>query len=102
MSSPEAKAPEVELAERSAGLYDLVKAVLAAGVAEKVPDQTVQELLTLAVRLYSAKCEGEEPIDPFTDESVTATEVAFTTTSMLKAVQLEVFELTMWKSFGRI
>src|SRR6476660_4685430 len=61
MSSPEARAPEAELAERSAGLYDLVNAVLAAGVAEQVPDQTVQELLTMAVRLYSAKCDGEEP-----------------------------------------
>jgi hypothetical protein len=102
MSSPEASAPEAALAERAAGLYDLVKAVLAEGTADRVPEQTVQELLTLAVKLYVARCEGDEFIEPFADDSVTATEVAFTATSMLKAVELEVFELTMWKSFGRI
>jgi hypothetical protein len=101
MSSPET-APEQLLTERASGLYDLTKEVLAAGAADKVPAETVQQLLTLAVKLYVAKCEGEEEIDPFSDETVTATEVSFTTLQMLRAVELEVFELTMWRSLGRI
>ncbi|HYU17189.1 MAG TPA: hypothetical protein VEQ11_00665 [Chloroflexota bacterium] len=102
MSSPETTWSETELAECATRLSEAVRAAIAGGDAERVPDQTVQDLMTLAVKLYVARREAGSDLLPFDDDAVTATEVMVTATSMLKAVQLEVFELTLWNGFGTI
>jgi len=76
--------------------------VLAAGT-ESITEDEVQKLFTAAIRLYVAKrAETGSGFWPVAEHAVTATEAAVTTTSLLRAVQLELFELSMWNSLGRL
>jgi hypothetical protein len=73
---------------------------------ESLDETTVQRLLAAAVRLYAAKVDGGERIEPFTAAgsalAVTATDVCVTASAMLEAVQVEVFELAMWRGWSRV
>jgi hypothetical protein len=64
-------------------------------------DAEIQAGLAKAVRLYAERAterEGALPAFP-ADAPMTATEVMVTVTAMLKAVNLQVFELGMWQTF---
>jgi hypothetical protein len=65
-------------------------------------DAGIQTALANAVRAYAeraAERDGGLPAFP-AQASVTATEVMVTVTAMLKAVNLQVFELGMWQSWS--
>jgi hypothetical protein len=65
-------------------------------------DAEIQAMLAQAVRLYAeraAEREGGLPAFPPQDP-MTATEVMVTATAMLKAVNLQVFELGMWQAWS--
>lgn len=63
-----------------------------------LPDSTVQRLLTLAVGAYAAKLDDGDPCEPFARESgLTASEVCPVVARMLKAVDVDLFELAMWQ-----
>ena len=63
-------------------------------------DAEVQRMLADAVRLYAARA-NERDLAAFpADATVTATDVMVTVSAMLKAVNLQVFELGMWQSWG--
>jgi hypothetical protein len=63
--------------------------------------ESVQKLLTIAVKLYVARRISSPDLTPFTGGVVTATDVAVTVTQMLNAVNLELFELALWNGWGR-
>ena len=67
-----------------------------------VSDAEIQAALANAVRAYAERAaERESGLSAFPSEaSVTATEVMVTVTAMLKAVNLQVFELGMWQSWA--
>jgi hypothetical protein len=72
-----------------------------------LPEATVQRLLTTAVKAYCQAIEvHDRPIAPFTPApggvSVTTTEALATATEMLRAVDIEPFELGMWWSRGSL
>lgn len=69
---------------------------------EPLTDAEVQALLARAVRLYAERAaEREEDLAAFpVDAPVTATEVMVTVTAMLKAVNLQLFELGMWQTWS--
>jgi hypothetical protein len=109
MSSPENAAPAEptsavqELAQQVERIYRLADAALAREGPEAIDDATIQRLVTLGVKLYVARREQGHELSPFVgDESVTATEVAATTMGMLKAVNLDLFELSLWRHWGKI
>ena len=63
-----------------------------------LPDATVQRLLTLAVGAYAAKLDAGAPCEPFAPNgTLTATEVCPVVARMLKAVDVDLFELAMWQ-----
>ena len=73
-------------------------------IVEKVlpSDADIQAMLADAVRLYAervAERDGALPAFP-ADAVVTATDVMVTVTAMLKAVNLQVFELGMWQAWS--
>ncbi|HEY7229060.1 MAG TPA: hypothetical protein VH558_01680 [Pseudolabrys sp.] len=64
-------------------------------------DKDIQDMLAKAVRLYTeraAERDGELPA--FASDAATATEVMVTVTAMLKAVNLQLFELGMWQAWS--
>jgi hypothetical protein len=67
----------------------------------RLSDAEIQDMLAKAVRLYAQRFEEREGALPaFSPEQATATEVMVTVTAMLKAVNLQVFELGMWQAWG--
>ncbi|MBI3015798.1 MAG: hypothetical protein HYY65_12255 [Candidatus Tectomicrobia bacterium] len=77
----------------------------AARETERIADKTLQDLLSLVIHSYFQRLESREengplaPIRP--DSNVTATEVVVLVTELLKAVDVEVFELGMWQALGK-
>lgn len=64
-----------------------------------VDDRTVQKLMTVAVQIYASKLEDEIVLFPFVDdETLTATEVGMTVGHMIKAADIDLFELVSWQS----
>jgi hypothetical protein len=66
-----------------------------------VSDAELQRMLAKAVKLYAARVESDGPLLAFAPEDqVTATDVMVTVSAMLKAVNLQVFELGMWQAWS--
>jgi hypothetical protein len=68
--------------------------------AGRVPDELLQDLFAAAVKFFAAK-RALDNVDAFGNNHVTATEVSIAATGMLEAVNLELFELTLWNGWGR-
>ena len=68
-----------------------------------ISDETLQLLLTAGIRLFAAKTEFERRyFSPLTSTSaVTATDAAVLVTELLRAVDLNLFDLSMWASRPR-
>lgn len=80
-------------------LLERVEALGMGAVADAASDATVRRLLTVAVKLYAAKLEDEVVLFPFTSEDVlTPTEVGMTVGHMIKAADIDLFELVSWQS----
>lgn len=78
------------------------EAQLAAGDLATVDVPTLQRVISAALRLYSAKAdnEGYFPIVP--RGSITATEAMIPSSALLKSVNIAVFELGLWESWGGV
>ena len=65
------------------------------------PDRDNSAMLADALRLFAARCSdcGEIPA-AFPPDAVTATEAMIGVTAILKAVNIQVFELGMWQAFS--
>ena len=69
---------------------------------ERPSDADIQDMLANAVRLYAERVsERDGALPAFPSDAATATEVMITVTAMLKAVNLQVFELGMWQAWSR-
>jgi hypothetical protein len=63
-----------------------------------IEDADLQTVLAAAVRLYAGRAD-ERPVDPFgPHHNVTANDVMIAVTEMLRAVNVQVFELSMWQT----
>jgi len=72
-----------------------------AGTAPRLTDTEIQTILAKAVRLYAERAaERDDSLPAFAPDAATATEVMVTVTAMLKAVNLQVFELGMWQAWS--
>jgi hypothetical protein len=100
-SSPSPAADVAELSDLAAKVHEVADRLHAAGRAPEVDDLAVQQLLTAAVQLYVQKRIAEQDVKAFLENTVTATDVSIVTTAMLEAVDLQLFELTLWHGWGR-
>lgn len=70
---------------------------------ESLEPRELQALLAGCVKRYVGLLEEGTRIPPFpSDQRVNATEVVATVSAMLKQVDIEVFELAMWQSWGEV
>jgi hypothetical protein len=70
---------------------------LARGKPEDVPDESLQRVLSAAVRLYAAKSEDRaRELPPFGDRPVNATEAVTAICAIMRAADLNFFDLQMW------
>jgi hypothetical protein len=63
-------------------------------------DAEIQNALARAVRLYAERAAEGDGLSAFASEAATATEVMVTVTAMLKAVNVQLFELGMWQAWA--
>lgn len=64
-------------------------------------DSDIQNNLAQAIRLYAERvAERDGALPAFPTDAVTATDVMVTATAMLKAVNLQIFELGMWQAWS--
>ncbi len=79
----------------------LSQAETIARASERLSDAEIQDMLAKAVRLYTERAaERDGALPAFPTDAATATEVMVTVTAMLKAVNLQVFELGMWQAWS--
>ena len=67
------------------------------GEPDAVPDKTLQQVLSAAVKVYAAKVErrGHE-VSPFPQNTVTATETVVAACGMIRAADLNMFDVAIW------
>jgi hypothetical protein len=107
-TSPRARDAATARSEAARGLLDVAEQLAAslqdwidAGQAGVFPDQTMRLLMAALVKIYAAKFdEGQRPALLNVDDGVSATAVLVTTSALMKALNLEIFELGMWQSWS--
>jgi len=67
------------------------------GAPDAITDKTLQQVLTAAVKIYAAKVERRgHDVAPFTANAVTATETVVTACGMIRAADLNMFDVAIW------
>jgi len=70
---------------------------LQSGKPDLVPDETLQKIFSAAVRLYAAKWEERQrELPPFGNRPVNATEAVTAICAIMRAADLNFFDLQMW------
>ena len=102
MSSPEAAQIETALQSVNALLERTNAAVRAGNPEPIVPPEVIQRVLELGIRLYSFEAQAGRPMAAFAPgHCVAATDVMIGSTAMLKAVNIQLFELGMWQMWSK-
>jgi hypothetical protein len=93
-SSVTAKDP---VADPVSAFCSQVDGALELGKPEAVSDESLQRVLTAAVRLYAAKSEDRtSELPPFGDKPVNATEAVTAICAIMRAADINFFDLQMW------
>jgi len=67
------------------------------GEPDAISDKALQQVLTAAVKVYAAKVERRgHDVVPFTHGSVTATETVVTACALIRAADLNMFDVAIW------
>jgi hypothetical protein len=69
---------------------------LQSGQLDRVSDAELERVMTAAVRLYAAKAEADEPPAVVTAEQVTPTDIVVTVSALIRAVGLNLWDVSMW------
>jgi hypothetical protein len=73
------------------------RAALKRGEPDAISDKTLQQVLTAAVKVYAAKVERRgHDVAPFPHGSVTATETVVTACGLIRAADLNMFDVAIW------
>jgi hypothetical protein len=103
MSSLTPDAAAQRLAVLAEEALALVERLMRDDATSAVADRTAQQLVTAATRLYARKTDTEMrhflPVVSAAD--VTPTDVAVLATEMMRVVDLNIFDLSMWASRPR-
>jgi len=99
MSLSKLKTSEIDSAEAARAIYKAALEAVEAGETQRFSEETVQQLMTAALKLFAAKVENEDRFfSPILDpgQLVTPTDVVVTVSEILRAVNLNTFDLSMW------
>jgi hypothetical protein len=88
-AAPPPASPAVAFAEAAERALD-------SGEASAFASDELTRALTAAVRLYAAKIDAGDGFAPVAGGSVTPTDVVVVVSEMLRAVDLNLFDLAMW------
>jgi hypothetical protein len=84
---------DVKSSDFCAAAHDALKR----GEPDAISDKTLQQVLTAAVKVYAAKVERRgHDVVPFPQHAVTATETVVTACAMIRAADLNMFDVAIW------
>ena len=96
-SSATIAGPAAKFHDLTEAFVDAVERALASGDFSRIPSTELERVITAAIKLYAAKAEGEAtPPPPVSAARITPTEVVIVVTEMLRAANLNLFDLAMW------
>ena len=82
---------------RNASFAAVAAAALKRGEPDAVPDELLHRTLAAAVKLYAAKAERRGgALAPFPEGEVTATESVVAACALIRAADLNMFDVAMW------
>ena len=85
------------LTTEAADFCTLAEDAIKSGKPDQVPDDVLQRVFSAAVRLYTAKWEErQQELPPFGDRPVNATEAVTAICAIMRAANLNFFDLQMW------
>ncbi len=97
----ETGSPLADVSEETARLKALAERISGLGEGEPPPAEMVAEGITILTRLYAVRHQqGERPAPIVDGRAMPVTAVMIMTTAMLKAVNIELFELGMWQAWS--
>jgi hypothetical protein len=74
-----------------------VQVALDRGEPDAISDQELQKVLAAAVKCYAAKAERRgSGLEPFPEGLITATETVVAACAMIRAADLNIFDVAMW------
>jgi hypothetical protein len=81
----------------AAGFCARARDALKRGAPDEISDRALQQVLTAAVKIYAAKVERRgHDVAPFTPKTVTATETVVAACGMIRAADLNMFDVAIW------
>jgi hypothetical protein len=81
----------------SADFCAAARDALKRGQPDAISDRTLQQVLTAAVKVYAAKVERRgHDVAPFAEGTVTATESVVTACGLIRAADLNMFDVAIW------
>jgi hypothetical protein len=85
-------------------LFNAVEQALADEAAATVSDEAVQKMMTAAVKLYNRKsnAEGRAFLPVISEQALTPTEAVQGACELIRAVNLNPFDLALWFSRPRL
>lgn len=86
--------------EQAAAIRTSAEALVSSGEAGTVSDETIQALMAAAVRLYAAKVEANGGFPVVPQGTLTATDAMVAASGLLRAVNVQVFELGLWQAWS--
>jgi hypothetical protein len=81
---------------RDATFAALATAALERGEPDAISDELLHRTLAAAVKVYAAKAERRGALAPFADGEVTATESVVAACALIRAADLNLFDVAMW------
>ena len=80
---------------------EVAERALSSGTASQIASRDLERVLTAAVKLYAAKAGTEAtPPPPVSADKITPTEVVVIVSELMRAVDLNLFDLSMWYRRG--
>jgi len=94
-------AATTETTSLGADFVGAAERALSSGKLDQVSDAELEAVMTAAVRLYAAKAEADDAeVRPVTPERVTPTDIVVTVSALIRAVGLNLWDVSMW--FNRV
>lgn len=87
-----------EAAVASRTLADIAQTLGTSGAA--LDDAALQDLMGVAVRLYALRVERAGEMAVVKPSTINATDALVTTTALLRAVNVQIFELGLWQAWA--
>ena len=92
-----AVSPDAEFSSIAAAFVEVADRARSCATTSRIASGDLERVLTAAIKLYAAKAETEAlPSPPVSADKITPTEVVVVVSEMMRAVDLNLFDLSMW------